>query len=109
MITVTGELKYISQYKQIFLEIDEAQRLKIDKVENKKCYIHTDDESGEATTRVKLSLSKYLKIDSAMMVLEDLVGSVVICEVQLKRYESDEMGPCVAWMCRSYKKKVGKK
>lgn len=104
MMTVVGELRYVTKYMQLILECDTQTEQKIREISPRSVYEYTNDE-GETQTNVKLSLVKYLKQDEIMMEVEDLVGKKIECVVQVRRWVGKDDGEGqVALICRRFKK-----
>jgi len=96
--TITGILRFISQYKQLSLEITEVEFNKISKFENhsekKLAWLKNIEHDPDAreTYHTKVNLIKYLKDDESLMKIEDMLNKKINCKVQIRHYDSDEYG-----------------
>jgi hypothetical protein len=102
----TGTLRFINQFKQLSIEIDEKTYETLSKLENhgEKSLAwrknNDNDPDAEDTWHTKVSLVKYLKVDAELIKIEEMENKKVTMKVQIKHYESDEWGQGTTMQCR---------
>jgi len=96
--TITGILRFISQYKQLSLEVTEDEFKNISAFENhsekKLAWLKNTEHDPDAKSsyHTKVNLIKYLKDDESLMKIEDMLNKKVKCKVQIRHYDSPEYG-----------------
>ena len=85
--TLVGVLRYINQYKQLIIEIDDTTYETILNFENRKtiplAWKKKDDNDEETEEkRTKVRLTKYIKVDAEIMRIEELIDRKVVMKIQ---------------------------
>jgi len=89
-ITIEGTLKFITQFKQLKLDIDDDTFDALAKFENrgKRDLVWEKDD----IKKTRVNLIKYMHTDQELMRLELYEDKKIKVKVQLKHYDSDKYG-----------------
>ena len=100
MQTFSGILRYINQYKQLQIEIDEKTFNTLNKLDNHgdkslawiKNEDQEDDPDSPQTWNTRVKLVKYLTTDDELMRIENWENKKIKLKIQVKHYKSEDYG-----------------